>query len=306
LELDACRYNGQSIRAPFVKKLLPFVDVTPTCPEVEIGLGVPRDPIRLVSSREQIRLVQPSTQRDLTDLMHAFSDRFLGEAGDVDGFILKSRSPSCGIKDTKVHSSGETPQPIGRGPGMFGEAVLERFPRAAVEDEGRLTNFRLRHHFLTQLYANARLREARARGTARALVDYHTRHKFLLMACHQDATRALGRIVANPAKNDIDGWFAGYAEEMARALARPARTGATVNALMHVFGYVSDDLTAKEKAHFLDVLVEFREGRLELHAPLSILQSWIARFEQPYLEAQVFLEPYPKPLLDQRDSARGV
>ncbi len=306
LELDACRYNGQSIRAPFVPKLMPFVELRPVCPEVEIGLGIPRDPIRLVRLQgDAERLVQPSTGLDVTAAMQAFGDRYLERQREADGFILKSRSPSCGIKDTKIYGGPEGNQPSSRGPGMFGGTVLERFPRAAVEDEGRLTNFRLRHHFLTKLFARAAFREVVRQGSMRALVQFHTEQKLTLMAYHQGALKALGRVVANADKQPVDRVLAAYDERLAHALAKPPRYTSNINVLQHALGYFKDGLSGAEKRHFLAQLEEYRESRATLAGPLAVLQSWIARFEEAYLGQQAYLEPYPPSLLDLRDSGRG-
>jgi uncharacterized protein YbgA (DUF1722 family)/uncharacterized protein YbbK (DUF523 family) len=304
LEIDACRYNGQLIRAPFVLSLMPFVDLKPVCPEVEIGLGIPRDPIRLVRLGSSVSLVQPTTGRDVTADMQAFNDSYLSGLGEVDGFILKSRSPSCGIKDTKIYAGEDGKQPSDKGPGMFGGAVLERFPLAAVEDEGRLTNFRLRHHFLTKLFTRAAFRELEARPSMAALVQFHAENKLLLMAYHQSELRALGRIVANPDRRPIDAVLADYEVHLAHALERPPRNTSNINVLQHALGYVSDGLTAAEKRHFLEALDEYRARRMSLSPPLLLVQSWIARFEESYLAQQSYFEPYPAELMDLRDSAR--
>jgi uncharacterized protein YbgA (DUF1722 family)/uncharacterized protein YbbK (DUF523 family) len=304
LELDACRYNGQIVRAPFVKKLMPYVDLEPVCPEVEIGLGIPRDPIRLVQIDGAQQLVQPTTGRDVTSLMEEFSAGYLAGLSEADGFILKSRSPSCGIKDTKIYGGEDGKQPSSKGPGMFGGAVLERFPMAAVEDEGRLTNFRLRHHFLTKLFLRAALRELKASPSMADLVSFHTENKLLLMAYHQTELRALGRIVANPERRPIVAVLADYEEHLARALERPPRNTSNINVLMHALGYFSEGLSGAEKKHFLKLLDEYRVKRASLSAPLTLLQSWIARFEEPYLGRQIYFEPYPRELMDLRDSAR--
>ena len=305
LELDACRYNGQLIRAPFVLTLMPFVDLKPVCPEVEIGLGIPRDPIRLVTRHGTRRLVQPSTERDVTTEMEEFSDGYLGSLDAVDGFILKSRSPSCGIKDTKIYSGDAGDQPSDRGPGMFGEAVLRRYPHAATEDEGRLTNFRLRHHFLTKLFANASLRGVRESSRMSALVQFHAEYKLILMAYNQTRLRSMGRLVATGAGRPFTETVDEYGAELAEALARPARSTSNINVLQHAVGYFSAGLGAGEKRHFLSVLEEYRVGRVSLSVPLALLQSWIARFDEPYLAQQRYFEPYPVALLDLRDSARG-
>lgn len=304
LELDACRYNGQLVRAPFVLKLMPFVELAPICPEVEIGLGIPRPPIRLVRRGTSLKLYQPDTERDVTRTMLQFNDRFLGGLGDVDGFILKSRSPSCGIKDSKIYGGPEGKQPFAKGPGMFGGAVLERFPLAAIEDEGRLTNHRLRHHFLTKLFARASFRAVKASGAMAELVRFQTENKLTLMAYHQTELRALGRIAANPDRRPFVKVAAAYQEHLAHALERPPRYTSNINVMMHALGYVSHGLSGQEKQHFLHALDEYRKHRLSLSAPLVLLQSWIERFDQPYLRGQTFLEPYPRELMDLRDSAR--
>ena len=195
IDFDSCRYNGQVIRASLREQFEPHMELRPICPELEIGLGVPRDPVRLVRSADGPRMVQPSTGRDLTRSMDGFSRRYLSGVEDADGFILKSRSPSCGIRNAKLFHSGAEDAGHDSGPGLFTARVLERFPYAAVEDEGRLNDLRLRDHFLTKLWALASFREAAAAGAAE-IVDFHSRNKLLLMAHNQMRMRALGRLVA--------------------------------------------------------------------------------------------------------------
>lgn len=171
LGFAAVRYDGQALRSGFVEALRDHVEFVQVCPEVGIGLGVPRDPIRIEvtaggRAAGDVRLVQPSTGRELTDKMHAFAETFLEEVRPVDGFILKSRSPSCGIADAKRFEPGAKDPIEGLGPGLFARAVLERFPHAAVEDEARLADPGHRHRFLTRLWAVARRREARSEGAS--------------------------------------------------------------------------------------------------------------------------------------------
>jgi uncharacterized protein YbbK (DUF523 family) len=160
IDFDACRYNGQVIRASLRDELEPHVELRPICPELEIGLGVPRDPVRLVGSPGGLRMVQPSTGRDLTQRMEHFAGDFLAGLDEVDGFILKSRSPSCGVRDAKLFHSEAEDAGHDAGPGLFAARVLERFPDAAVEDEARLSDPRVRAHFLTKVGASASLRVA--------------------------------------------------------------------------------------------------------------------------------------------------
>ena len=225
---------------------------------------------------------------------------------DADGFILKSRSPSCGIRNAKVFHSDAEDAGHDSGPGLFTARVLERFPHAAIEDEGRLNDLRLRDHFLTKLWALASFREATAAGAA-GLVDFHSRNKLLLMAHNQTRMRALGRLVAQAGTASRDRLVAEYRAGLGAALARPARPGNNVNVLMHALGHVSDQLSARERSHFLETLDSYREGRVPLGAAQAVVGAWAARFEIPYLAGQTFFAPYPAALVRlERPSKRRV
>jgi uncharacterized protein YbgA (DUF1722 family)/uncharacterized protein YbbK (DUF523 family) len=296
IDFDACRYNGQVIRASLREELEPHVDFKPICPELEIGLGVPRDPVRLIRAGDGARMVQPSTGRDLTTAMDGFSHRYLGGVGGVDGFILKSRSPSCGIRNAKRFHSDARRAGHDNGPGLFTARVLERFPYAAVEDEGRLNDLRLRDHFLTKLWTLAAFRDA-ARSDAAALVEFHARNKLLLMAHGEQHMRRLGRLVADAGTAPRASLLCAYRDGLRAALARPARPGANVNVLMHALGHVSDALAPGERRHFLATLESYRRGKSPLSAAKAIAGAWAARFEVPYLAGQRYWAPYPEDLV---------
>jgi uncharacterized protein YbbK (DUF523 family) len=158
LGFDTCRWNGVTIQNRFVEKLKTYVDFIHECPEVEVGLGVPRSPVRIVLKDDVEHLIQLDTQRDVTQDMCSFSKRVLDSVEGVNGFILKDRSPSCGIKDVKVYSGIDKNNSIRRTSGLFAQAVLSRFPGLAIETEGRLSNFTIREQFLTKLFSQARFR----------------------------------------------------------------------------------------------------------------------------------------------------
>lgn len=296
LEVEACRYNGQMVRSDLVRRLEPFVELITVCPEVEIGLGVPRDPIRLVQIDGATRLYQPATERDVTDAMDAFADTFLTGLDTVDGAILKSRSPSCGIKDVKVYGAPANAPPVGREAGLFGARVLDRFPASAVEDEGRLRHPSLRAHFLTSIFTRAVFRTVRATGRMRDLVSFHATYKLLFMAYDQDAMRALGSIVANHERARPEAVLQRYGEGIEHVLRRPPRRASVVNVAQHAFGYFSDRLAPAERRYFLDLLERYRTGRAGLASLLAVLGAWIVRFDVSYLATQAFFEPFPRPL----------
>lgn len=300
-----CRFNGLTISSEVVEKLKSHVEFITVCPEVEIGLGVPRDAVRIVKSGETLRLVQLNTNRDCTIEMQQFADSFLDSLPLVDGFILKSRSPSCGISDVKYYPGTGKVASVGKCAGFFGESVRQKFPQMPLEDEGRLTNFRIRENFFTQIFTLARFRAVKASNSMSELVKFQAENKLLFMAYNQKEMRLMGKIVANHEKHPFATVIADYEPHLLQALARPARYGSNINVLMHALGYFSKNLTNEEKAFFLDALEEYRNGKLPLSVPNNLLRSWIIRFGSDYLAQQSFFTPFPKELVEITDSGKG-
>jgi uncharacterized protein YbgA (DUF1722 family)/uncharacterized protein YbbK (DUF523 family) len=300
-----CRYNGVTIPDDLVEKLKGHVEYNTVCPEVEIGLGIPRNPVRVVSVKGGLRLMQPATKMDITDKMTDFIEQFLESLKEVDGFILKYRSPSCGIKDVKVYQSMEKGSAKMKGAGFFGGTVLERFSDLAVEDEGRLKNFKIREHFLTRLFSLADFRRVKKSGSKGELVRFHTANKFLLMAYNQKELRILGRIVANQDKKPLSKVLTGYGEHFERALSRTVKYTSNINVLMHALGGFSRKLISREKTYFLETLERYRNGKIPLSAALGIMRAWIVRFESDYLMKQTYFLPYPEELVEITDSGKG-
>ncbi len=300
-----CRWNGEQVHEQFVDQLGGWVDWRPVCPEMEIGLGVPRDPVRLVEAGGRVRLVQPATGRDCTREMTDFAQGYLESLGPVDGFLLKNRSPSCGPLDTKIYSSPKPGASARRGAGLFGGAVTERFPHLAVEHEGRLHNFILRERWLTRLFTLAEFRRVTDAGRMGPLVAFHARHKLLLMAYNQRRLRLMGPIVANPEKLPPGQVLASYAGQLGLALARSPSAGAVVNVLMHAAGYFKKQLNAREKELFAQSLELYRAKKEPLSVAQALLRAWIARFGSDYLAGQSFFAPYPPELVEISDSGKG-
>ena len=305
LGFEECRYDGSVIEDEFLKRLEPYVEFITVCPEAEIGLGTPRPPIRILSVASQWKLVQPATKRDVTDEMNQFTSRFLQGLSDVDAFVLKNRSPSCGFTDVKVYSSLEKGPSLGRTRGFFGGAIQDRFPHLAIEDEGRLKNFHLREHFLIRLFALARLRELRKVATGAALVEFQAQNKLLLMAYNQKEMRELGRIVANPQQRALAEVAADYEKHFQHAFVRVPRSSSHVNVLHHAMGFFSEQLTAREKQHYLLLLDRYAAGKVPLTSALSVMKSWITRFESKYLSRQTYFHSFPEDLIELMDSGKG-
>ncbi len=307
LELDACRHDGGQISDEFVRWLRPHVELVPVCPEVEIGLGVPRDTIRLVAEGERTRMVQPATGNDLTERMQGFSQRWLDGLDAIDGFLLKAGSPSCGTGGVKVYGAADKGSAAVRTePGLFAARVQERYGDRAVETDGRLRNFPLRHHFLTRLFAFAELRELGPQPRAAALADFQRRHKHLLMTYDQQCMRELGAIAADGNAGSDGERYRAYAARFREALAQMPSRESYINSLMHMYGHFKKGLSAAETDDFMALLADFRNHRLPLHAVTSVIRSWCSRFAYDYLADQSLLEPYPRELVQMRDSGKGV
>ena len=298
IEFDHCRYDGSLIPSDFVKALKPHVDFSPVCAEMEIGLGVPRDTIRIVSINGKPRLVQPTTGLDVTERMKDFSTHFLSSMLDIDGFILKYRSPSCGMKNVKVYSGSAKAGAVSKIPGFFGGAVVNSFPDLVIEDEGRLRNLNIREHFLTRLYALASFRKVQNEGSVSELIQFHTANKLLLAAHSQKESKILGNIVANRENLGFveQSWL--YRKHLAEALKRPPKYTSKVNVAMHSLGYFSSKLSHHEKANFLQNIERYKDRRIPFSALSAMLQSWIARFGEEYLRNQTFFEPFPEELVE--------
>lgn len=294
-----CRYNGDTIPDKFVKELSNYVNYITVCPEVGIGLPIPRETIRLVLEDDEIKLFQPSTGRELTKDMLKFSEEFLSKLPEIDGFILKGRSPSCGTKNVKIYLGKEKTVGSIKGAGLFARAVKDKFPSKAIEEEGRLTNFKIREHFLTKLFTFFSLRQIK---TLADLVKFQSDNKYLLMAYNQKEQKILGRIIANHDKRDIKNIMKEYEDHLALAFARAPRYTSIINALQHIFGYFSDKLSAKERTFFLETLESYRENKIPLSVLIHLLKGYAIQYQQEYILRQTILSPYPEGLINLRDS----
>jgi len=298
IEFEACRYNGHMIKSSFINHLKNHADFFPICPEVEIGLGIPRDPIHLEEDKGQIILIQPSTGSDYTTEMSNFASSFLRSVNIVDGFILKNKSPSCGVKAVKIYPLGGNGRPKTDGIGLFAEAVFDYFPKLPVEDEGRLRNFHLRENFLTRIYTLADYRENVENGHFGDILDFHRKNKLLFLSYSQIYLRKLGRLVSDSSKIPLDDLLSQYKKIMMEMLLIDPLPPANVNVLLHAFGHFSKDINHQEKAFFLNSLEKYRQGRIPLLVIQNLLKSWIIRFNNDYLNDQTFFAPYPEDLME--------
>ena len=283
LEFKACRYNGAVIPDNFVKFLEPFVTYKKVCPEVAIGLGVPRDPVKIITEKGSNKLVQPSTNKDLTNKINSFSREYIKSLDNqVDGFILKSRSPSCGLKDAKIYETKGKGSVVGRTSGFFTENILSSFYGLAIEDEGRLKNFNIRDHFLTKLFTLARFRTAAKKKSINKLIEFHTIHKLLFMGYNQSEMRKMGKYIGEYDKKNLEKIISLYRSGLYNCLSKMPRKTSFINVLMHGLGYFSKKLKSSEKAFFLEQLENYRNNKFPVSSLLMVLKAWSIKYDEEF------------------------
>lgn len=292
-----CRYDGSRLNNEFVEMLKPYVDFVTVCPEMGIGEPSPREAIRIVTKSGVSRLMGSYSGIDHTDKMNQYIANFFAttEVAEIDGIILKGKSPTCGFKDVKHYGNfGKVPALMTKTSGFFGGAVKNRFKELIIEDEGRLLNREIRDHFLTSVFLRFGFRQVKASSQPlKALNTYHTNNKYLLMAYNQAALKRLGTIVANHAHLESAEVISAYDQELNVIYASQLKLGKNVNMLLHLFGYFKNDLSADEKKFFLEQVALYQKDLVTFSALLLILKAWVVRFDEAYLKEQTIFSHYP-------------
>lgn len=297
------RYDGGHKKDAFLTGALGrFVEWVPVCPEVEMGLGTPRETLRLERRGHEVRLVMPRSGVDHTEAMRRYArDRVRALAHeDLAGYVLKKDSPSCGLERVRLHrephSEGAPPSRTGRG--LFAEELVRQFPNLPVEEEGRLSDARLRENFIERVFAYRRLTGFfSGRWTLGGLVGFHSAHKLLLMAHSPRAYAQLGRLVAASKDRGRDDLRSAYQDQFMAALREIATPRRHANVLQHMLGYVSPHVSADERQELLGLIEDHRRGLVPLVVPLALLRHHVRRLRVAYLQAQVYLDPHPKELM---------
>lgn len=293
------RYDGGHKKDSLVTGALSqFMTFVAVCPEVEVGMPVPRPAIRLVRLDGQVRLIDPRHGVDHTEAMSRWSEAKARDLAklDLSGYILKKDSPSCGMERVKVYS--EKGPGVRDGVGLFAQALLRQLPLLPVEEEGRLNDAPLRENFIERVFAYRRLRSLfAARWTVGDLVRFHTAEKLLLLAHEPKAYRALGQLVARAKQLPRAEVESRYGETYMNSLRVLATKGKNANVLMHMAGYFKDLLGPEEKAELDDLVADYRRGLVPLIVPLTLLRHHVRRYGSSYLEGQAYLEPHPKELM---------
>lgn len=297
---EKVRFDGGHKRLGFaVDALSPWVTYQPVCPEMAIGLPVPRPALRLVKAADGTVALRYSDQRDgdLTDAMREFSERKVSSLDHLCGYIVCAKSPSCGMERVRLYGEdGKNNRKSERG--IFTQTLMETYPWLPVEEDGRLYDPGLRENFVERIYTLHELNQVRADGLSRgALIAFHSRYKLLLLAHSQSAYRELGRFVAAIHQwDDLDAWFVAYRQQLMDLLTKQATRRNHTNVLMHVQGYFRRQLNARQRQELSTLIDRYRQGTQPLLAPMTLLKHYMAEYPDDYLATQRYFEPYPEAL----------
>jgi len=271
-----------------------YMEYVPVCPEVECGFGIPRESFRLVGDAENPRLVTTRTHVDHTDRMVQWAGKRVQELEkeDLCGYIFKGGSPSSGMERVKVYDRNGVPAKVGVG--IFARVFMEHFPLLPVEEEGRLHDPKLRENFIERIFALKRWRETAARKQSMGtLVDFHTKHKLLILSHSPETYRTMGKLVAEGKQIPLKILYEKYQALLMEALQLKTTPKKNANVLQHMLGYFKDQLSPDEKKEMLEIIDQYRQGLFPLIVPLTLMGHYVRKYDQPYLKEQYYLNPHP-------------
>ena len=295
---EEVRWNGGHSRQRYLTDMLgPFVEYVPVCPEVEVGMGVPRPTVRLVREGDGLRMIDPKNDIDWTSSMRRLSRTRSSELADagLHGFVLKKDSPTCGVFRVRIYTDSGVER---NGQGLFATALIQRMPHLPVEEEGRLNDARIRENFVERIFAYRRLKDLfRPRWTVGDVVAFHTCEKLLLRAHDERGYRELGKLVAGAKSVPRAAFADDYADRFMEIMKRPATVAKHVNVLQHMLAFLrwQDDDIGRAEMH--TAIADYRAGHVPLVVPVTLIQHLARRHEQQILLDSSYLSPHPKELM---------
>ena len=296
----AVRFDGGHKRMGFaMDELAQWVTFKPVCPEMSIGLSVPRPALRLVQTNEGYIRMRFSHEpgEDITDKMTEFTTPYIRGLSTLSGFIVCAKSPSCGMERVRLYDEMGN---RGRkeGTGLFTGALMEAYPWLPVEEDGRLHDPVLRENFVERIFALNELNILRAYGLTRhGILSFHSRYKLQLLAHNQAGYREIGPFVASMHEwNDLEAFFVLYREKLMAILKKPSSRKNHTNVLMHIQGYFRNQLNTRQRGELRDVILNYSSGLLPILAPLTLLKHYLAEYPDRYLLTQNYFDPYPNDL----------
>ncbi len=293
---EKVRFDGGHKLNRFITETLGKVfEWVPVCPEVEAGFGIPREAMRLEEVEGEVGLWTVRSHSDLTSQMKSYAEKRIKELAGISGYILKRNSPSCGLFKVRIFSNANLPMKTGRG--LFAQALLTRFPALPMEEEDRLCDRRIRENWIQRVFACYRLNLFWAsRWTIRTLQSFHAEHKLVLLSHSPQGTRRLGRLVTQAKDISRQGLRQRYELDFMQIMSAIATPGKHTNVLQHAAGYLKNLLDSEERRELCALIQDYRNGRVPLVAPLTLIRHYLKQFDIPYLAGQAYFNPHPKEL----------
>jgi len=296
-----CRYNGGHAQLDFVNhELSKYADFYPFCPEAA-AIGTPRETIRLVGMDGQVKVLGSKSKHDYTQGLKEYNDKIIPKflEKDIDGAVVKSRSPSCGLERIKVYrpdgqwyGSNDPMQA-----GLFTQTLVKTMPNLAIEEDGRLNDAWLRENFMMRVFTKARWREfVDSNPTLPNFQAFHRDHKYLLLSKNENLYREMGALVATTRKNNLKESMLGYENKLYELLAYRSKRGQVRNVLDHIYGYFKNHVNQDEKVFYQTSVKEFYDGVIPLISVIKVLEQFLNHYGSDYLKSQVFFHPYPSDL----------
>ena len=292
------RFDGGHKRSHYIDETLgAYFEFVTFCPEMAIGLGVPRPTIRLISREGQVRLVDSKDDSiDHTELMIDVSRRQCEKYDDISGYLLKSKSPSCGMERINVYNDKNFPDKSGVG--IFAYQLMKRYPNLPIEEEGRLNDANLRENFIERVFTYYRWQAMINAGLSiNALMEFHKTHKFILLAHDEVTYRELGPMIAQVKPDNLEQVAADYIAQLMQVMKKHATRKKHMNVLQHAMGYLKNDIDSDDKQELLDLFTQYRQGQVPLVVPLTLLRYHLRKHPQPYINEQYYMNPYPEELM---------
>jgi uncharacterized protein YbbK (DUF523 family)/uncharacterized protein YbgA (DUF1722 family) len=301
LEFEKVRYNGQVIPSKIVRDLIPFVNFIKVCPEIEIGLGIPRDSLRIIKQNGEYRLVQPKTGEDLTERMNIFTTDFLDKIDSIDGFIFKGLSPSMGMEGVKVYAGASMAPVVERNAGLFAKEVIARYEDYPIEENERLRNDHIRHHFLTKLYTFADFRKIKEDNSQEDLVKFHKNNYFLFKSYNSTVSNKMSELL----NQDIDNYqmFMEYYSLLKQTMKKPGKLALRIGTAKELFS-IFGDTTPLETSFFEKMIDRFSRDQISWDAVIEVMRMLALRSFGDASYEDSFLYPYPEELKEEVDDKR--
>ena len=293
-----CRYDGQGYNDKVIQSLKDYVDIQTVCPELAIGLSIPREPIRIEMNKEneEYRLIDYNSKNDYTNQMTEFSEEFINGLDDIDGFILKSRSPTCGLKDAKVYYCGNKCSIRSNENGFFSQKITDKYDYLPIENEGRLKNYNIRDNFFTRIFFINNLKNNKN------IIEFHKNNLLLLKSYDEESTNEVSDILN---ENRMEDQVHQYKEKVLNIVSNQRKKENKLSIIIKVFEKYKNMLNEEEINMFNGLIESYENQRIPFSTLEVVIKMYATRFKDKDILNQTFFYPYPENLINITDSGKG-